>query len=291
MDAETKCYKGLASSRRHLHKLSYLVVMLFLVTISCSAGAQQTPAEYGAENLVTATAAPSAPESIPEPTSVDIIRLATPTEGGPAPQDTNPAPTPPLATASTALPEIPEARRLVLEWTSKIKVGDPGIVSITLEMDEGGKITPTASVGGDQIVVEPVLIPNLYATHDVIAQARLDIAGLEYRPEGEISEALLPGQPVKFIWSVRPGEVGKYQGTVWLHLLFVPRSGGEEMRKVISAQIIDIQAVNFLGLSGNSARIVGGVGTAVGSVFGLDNLLSWVWKILQGRIKRAKAGS
>ena len=173
---------------------------------------------------------------------------------------------------------VPEERRLVTEWLSKIRVGDSGLVRLILEMDEYGNVTPTGSVGGDQISVESVFTPNLFETHQIIAQARLDLSGMEYRPGGEISEALLPGRPVRFIWSVRPAEAGVYRGTIWLYMLFIPRSGGEETRSVISAQTIEIKAVNFLGLGGNSARIVGSLGVVLGSMIGLDNFFSMVWK-------------
>jgi hypothetical protein len=34
----------------------------------------------------------------------------------------------------------------------------------------------------------------------------------------------------------------------------------------------------LLGLSGAPARLLGGVGALLGSVFGLDNVVPWVWK-------------
>jgi hypothetical protein len=46
---------------------------------------------------------------------------------------------------------------------------------------------------------------------------------------------------------------------------------------MISAQVIDVETVNFLGLGGTPARLLGGVGTLVGSILGLDNVIPWVW--------------
>jgi hypothetical protein len=70
-----------------------------------------------------------------------------------------------------------------------------------------------------------------------------------------------------------------------VHVLLVPRSGplaGEvQSRQVLSAQLIEFQATNFLGLSGVSARVLGGVGTVVGSIFGLDNVLVLLWRRLK----------
>ena len=121
----------------------------------------------------------------------------------------------PTATAESALrtgrmlrssppPAIPESRRLTLEYPSKIRTGDSDVIRLTLEVDTLGNITPTAEIQGNLVAGQTVQIPNLYDTHNVIAEARLDLAGRR-RPASEaISEPLLPGQSVTFYWSVHP---------------------------------------------------------------------------------------
>ena len=106
-------------------------------------------------------------------------------------------------------------------------------------------------IGGNVVTGEVIEIPNLYETHHVIAEARFDIAGMEVRPTELISEPLAQGTSATFYWSIRPQEVGVYRGTIWLYLRFVDKSNGEESRKTVSAQIVEIEAVNFLGLSGS----------------------------------------
>src|SRR5689334_20927051 len=102
-----------------------------------------------------------------------------------------PAPAPtqsviiPEATQSAAPqpPAIPEKRRLTLEYPPKMRAGVEGdIVRLTLEVDDLGNITPTADVDGNVITGETIEIPNLYETHDVIAEARLDLAGMQVQP-------------------------------------------------------------------------------------------------------------
>jgi hypothetical protein len=190
------------------------------------------------------------------------------------------APEPTLA--PTAQPQIHEARRLNLEWPSHIRVGDSRFIYVTLEIDEQGNITPTVAAEGDQVRGETVFIPDLYETHDVMVTGRLDMAGMEISPKDEVSESLRPGQAAHFIWSVRPREVGIYQGVISLHLRFIPHPGNEsgrsEQRSLLSNQPITIEAVNFLGLGGTPARLVGILGTFLGSVLGLDNLISWTWQ-------------
>lgn len=198
----------------------------------------------------------------------------------------------PTPLPETHPPAVPEERLLTLEWPTEIKVGDAEIVRLTLEIDSEGDLTPTPYLENSELRSEPIEIPNLYETHLVNAEARLDLAGVQYVPEGIIIETLLPGEPVIFLWSVRPIEVGTYDGTVWLHLRFIPKDGGQEYRSVLTAQLIEIQAVNFLGLGGTAARILGIAGVAVGSILSLDKFLSWIWRLISGLgVFREKPGA
>ncbi len=191
---------------------------------------------------------------------------------------------------ATPLPAIPEQRLLVLESPMKLRTGDSDVVRLTLEVDPEGNLTPTAEIGGHDVQGSTVFIPNLYATHNVLAEARLEILGLQVQPASETSQSLLPGERLTFYWNVRAQEVGSYRGTVWLALRFLPKDGGQETRKTISAQVIQIEAVNFMGFGGAPARLIGIAGTLLGSVLGLDNVFSWVWKqVRQRRAKRKSA--
>ncbi|MGC8855729.1 MAG: hypothetical protein ACP5QU_02920, partial [Anaerolineae bacterium] len=172
----------------------------------------------------------------------------------------------PIQPPTALQPAIPESRRLVLEYPPRIRLGDSEIIRLTLEMDNQGNLTPTAIVEGNVTKGESIQIPNLYKTHNVIAEARLDLAGIDIRPTETISEPLLPGQSVTFYWSVRPQETGHYLGTVWLHLLFVPKIGGPESRKAISAQRIEIETTSFFGLPASLARTSGTIGSLIGSL-------------------------
>lgn len=198
------------------------------------------------------------------------------------------SPTPEGESPSMIPPTIPERRLLILEWPKRIRVGDSSLVRLSLEMDEQGTLTPTAWIEGEDLELAPLEIPNLYETHRIFAQARLDLAGMQIAPEGVLSEQLVPGMPLAFMWSIRATDVGDYLGTVWLHLVFIPREGGEESRLVLSAQTIEIRAVNLLGLGGRSARLLGGVGSLVGSLISLDSLFNWLVKVVQKR--RAQRG-
>jgi hypothetical protein len=214
----------------------------------------------------------------PAPTSAAELPLvieSTPTQGQPS----QPEPVAPP-------PAIPESRRLTLEYPPKIRTGDSDVIRLTLEVDTLGNLTPTAEVQGNIVSGGVVQIPNLYDTHNVIAEARLDLAGPEVRPSETISEPLLQNQSVTFYWSVRPISTGTFRGTAWLYLRFVEKTTGIESRKAISAQPVQIESTNFLGLNGNIARTAGGIGSIIGAVLGfpfVDDVVKWLWSRLTKR--------
>ncbi|MBI3739861.1 MAG: hypothetical protein HY258_12505 [Chloroflexi bacterium] len=183
-------------------------------------------------------------------------------------------------------PAIPESRRLTLEYPPKIRTGDSDVIRLTLEVDTLGNITPTAMIQGNAVTGTTVQVPNLYDTHYVTAEARLDLAGVEVRPPEAIDQALLPGQSVTFYWSVRPTESGTYRGTAWMFLRFVDKVSGVESRNALSAQTVQIEATNFFGLTGSAARAAGGVGSVLGAILGFpfaDDILKWLLNRLRKR--------
>jgi hypothetical protein len=211
--------------------------------------------------------------------------------GGGAPVSSAPLPaaTPEPVIAVTSQPTqitvpraIPETRRLTLEFPPKMRAGVEGdIVRLTLEVDDLGNITPTAQIEGNTVVGQTIEIPDLYKTHNVTAEARLDLAGMEVRPAEAILEPLKRGQSATFYWSIRPQETGTYRGTVWLHLNFADKSTGEQSRIAVSAQIIEIEAVDFFGLSVNVARTSGVIGSIVGGVVGfpfMEDIIKFIFK-------------
>ncbi|HEY9152976.1 MAG TPA: hypothetical protein VIN60_08840 [Anaerolineales bacterium] len=190
--------------------------------------------------------------------------------------------------APTAVPQpaIPEYRRLTLEYPPNIRVGDSDVVRLTLEMDTLGNVTPTAEVQGNIVSGKIVQIPNIYDTHNVFAEARFDIAGLNVQPPDIQSESLTQGQLVTFYWSVQPKNAGTFRGTIWFYLRFVDKISGEESRETISAQPVQIDANNFLGLSGGIARVAGGIGSIISAVLGFpfaSDILKWLY----GRVKKS----
>ncbi|MCC6301050.1 MAG: hypothetical protein IT314_17310 [Anaerolineales bacterium] len=245
----------------------YLLLILFVLACSnLSSAATEPPAE---EPPVVATEPPAQEPPVAEdiPTQ-QVVSTALPNTGG-------------GSLSPTAQPAIPERRRITLEFPPQIRAGDSDVVRLTLEVDDLGNVTPTAEVGGNVVTGEVIEIPNLYATHNVIAEARFDIAGMQVSPPGLTSQPLAQGQSVSFYWSILPDGVGVYRGTVWLYLRFVDRVSGEESQKAVSAQPVEIEAVNFLGLSADLARSFGVVGSIAGTIIGfpfLEDIVKFVFR-------------
>lgn len=210
-----------------------------------------------------------------------------PPAAGEEPLGTAPLPVvDPTVVAVTAQPALPERRFLTLEFPPKIRAGDSDIIRLTLEVDDRGNIVPTAQIEGNVVTGEVIEIPNLYETHHVIAEARFDIAGVEVRPTEVISEPIVQGQTAVFYWSVRPQDVGVYRGTIWLYLRFADKSSGKESQKTVSAQTVELEATNFLGLSANLARSTGVVGSILGTIIGFPFFEDVVKFLLRNRPKK-----
>ncbi|MBN1450130.1 MAG: hypothetical protein JW963_03870 [Anaerolineales bacterium] len=257
------------STRRNLYLL-FTGLVLIAASLACGLGS----APEAAAPEMTAAAEPGAPE---EPTAGVPVALPTPTVVGALPGANG--------GEKEAQPAILESRRLTLEFPPVMRTGDSARIRLQLEVDDRGNIIPTAVVEGNVVTGEVVEIPNLYETHNAIAEARLDMAGMEVQPPGTISEPLTPGKSVTFYWSVRPEESGRYEGTAWLHLRFIPMtslSGEQESRIAVSVQFLEIEARSFLGfLDGGAARGIGALGSVVGSVLGfpfVDDFVKWLWR-------------
>lgn len=216
-----------------------------------------------------------APTDFPPP----IAATELPAEEQPA--EPMPSIVPTFVPAFTPQPAINESRRLTLEFPPVIRAGDSDIVRLTLEADDLGNITPTAQFEEHVVTGEIVRIPNLYVSHHVVAESRFDLAGMEVRPAELISIPLAKGQSATFSWSIRPPDTGLYRGTIWLYLRFVDKLNGEESQITVSAQIVEIEAVNLFGLSGSFARTTGLVGSVIGTIMGIpffEDIVKYIYR-------------
>lgn len=208
-----------------------------------------------------------------------VIHLPTPTDsrpGFPAQPSTNLTPEPALL----------EKRLVILEWPLKIRERDSALILLTISMDEQGNLTATAQSSSGSIEPVPFDIPNIYDTHNIVALARLDLAGLEAYREA-IREPLRPGREVTFRWSIRANESGIYRGVVWLHLELVSKKDGTTEQQLVMARTIEVEAVTVLGMPGWLARSLGALGLVASTVFGYP----LVQRQIEGWLKNKKNNS
>jgi hypothetical protein len=265
MDVQVVCSRRMKLLRRSLF---LLIAGMTLVGSGLACG-------------LSATSSRSAAPSAPQPTQTVQAHALMPVAA------TSGIKSFPLVVSTpTAAPRlaIPETRRLTLEYPPHVRVGDSDVIRLTLEVDTLGQVTPTAEVQGNLVQGKIVQIPNVYDTHNVFAEARLDIAGLNIQPPDVQSESLTQGRPVTFYWSIQPINTGTFRGTVWFYLRFVDKVSGAESRQTVSAQPVQIDANNFFGFSGGFARIAGGLGSIMGAVLGFpfaDDILKWLFNKLK----------
>lgn len=160
---------------------------------------------------------------------------------------------------------LAEPRWIGVEWPRLARLGDAQVIRLTLGV--GGDERPEAS---QQLSAGPAGGPaaalvDLSSRHNVLAEARLEMADAVLMPAGNVLEPMPASMPLVFEWQVRPAGSGALDGVVWVHLRYVPRQEGAEIRRVLSTQRITIQVVDLLGLDGFSARLLGGVGSLLGA--------------------------
>ena len=160
---------------------------------------------------------------------------------------------------------IAEPRTLSLEWPSQVRAGDSAAIRMIY-----------ALVAPQVPKVRVFTIPA--DAYSILLVSRLELPRIPHTPLGEVSQALLPGRPLTFMWDLRPITAGEANGTVWLHLRLIPPAGDPELRKFLSDQRIQVQVIDFFGLTGPWARALGSAGMVVGAAFGLDGIARWLWQ-------------
>ena len=165
-----------------------------------------------------------------------------------------------------------EKAALTLLFPPRIRVGEPGVARLTLEVDALKDFLPTAGES-----------ESIFDTHHVIVEARYDIPGIAVQPSELISARVSQGQTAVFYWALRPGAAGKFRGTIWLYVRAIDKLTGQESRETVSAQIVEIEAVKFLGFVVNQVRMIGLVGATAGLFLSLPLFEALTMKGLRKR--------
>lgn len=200
---------------------------------------------------------------------------------------------PPQPTAGgvvlSPVPAISEARAVEVEWPVTVHAGNSDLIRLALVTRPDGYLTPTAEIPGSQTSGTPVEIPDLYATHTVTAIARLDAAGFAIDRPGDWAQELVPGEPLRWQWTIQAKEAGQQVAVLTLRLRFEPKAGGAAREREIYNRAVTISTNTVLGLSGPAAQLLGGAGSVIGTVLGfpfLDKILATLWSRLRPKAAR-----
>lgn len=248
------------SPRRLFLLLTASTGLLILAACGAPAATEEAATEAPADSTTIA--------AITEPVSIQAT--STPVLSGTSvPVTATPGILIPVTGGNEPAPALPEFRFLTLEYPPTIKLGSGSdVIILTLDVDAQGNITPTAQIEGNVVEGDVIEIPNLYDTHNVTAEAYIQMAGLEIDPPGSTFLPLKQGRAVKFTWTIRADKVGPYQGAVHLFLNFENRETAEKDRIEVSVQFPEITVVDFFGFSTDFVKTSGVVGSVLGTVVG-----------------------
>ena len=159
-------------------------------------------------------------------------------------------------------PAILEIRKLVLYTPGFIRPGDPARIRLDFIPDPEGEFG-----------IYPGEHANLFDTHHVTGEARLEFAGLTVDPHGKQSRSLAAGETASFQWSVVADEERNFGGTAWFYLRFIPKDGGQDSEWPLAALKVDLPLLSIAGLSGRQTRWLGGTAMLAGLCLVMDLLI------------------
>ncbi len=140
----------------------------------------------------------------------------------------------------------PVQGHLTARWPRRLRQGEPGWLQLTLE--------------------GAVASPDVPASQPLRVEVQVEGIGWTAQPEGVISEALPPAQPLTWRWRLPAQRLGLHQGRLWVQLALVSPTGAALQRRAVAALPLEWQVVRPWGLSLPLARGLGLAGIVVGGL-------------------------
>jgi hypothetical protein len=162
-----------------------------------------------------------------------------------------------------------EARQLSLEWSPLLRIGDKSVISLSFDKIEG---EPTSVLAAGFV--------NIYDRYNIMAEARIEVAGLKVEPFNTIRESMPAGQSVRIKWEISTDQAGIYDGRVWLSLRLLPLDGSPSIEMPYYVSDIKMRTTNVLGLSGAVTRLLGGAGILIGVMLGFNDIIFYVRRLM-----------
>lgn len=95
--------------------------------------------------------------------------------------------------------------------------------------------------------------PDMTGGRHPLAEARLDLSGMELLPSGDITAPLVTERSVHFTWTGMANAAGRAAGQAWLYL----RPDLNDERVPLFAQDIELEVMTLAGLGQTPAAILG----------------------------------
>lgn len=143
-----------------------------------------------------------------------------------------------------------EHYQIKLDWPVRMYSGKKETITLNLEaygreINPGGAIEP-GNIDGEWSDERSDMI---YESYNLVAEARIDLPGIEIIPKGEISQPLPLGKSLNFQWRISSDHDGIYPGMFWFYINIVQKQGGAHERRALLAYPIKVTSYSFLGLS------------------------------------------
>ena len=164
-----------------------------------------------------------------------------------------------------------ETRQVRLEWPESMRIGDSAEIRLIFE-----------SVGEEkQDANSDIELSNVYNQYNLMVEGRFEVSGLKVNPANPLRESLLAGEIISYDWNVTAENAGIYPGTVWLSLRFLPLEGDVPSQAPIFVTKVDIKATSLWGISGPIARLLGGLGVALGIIMLFDVMIGLLHRLIK----------
>lgn len=182
--------------------------------------------------------------------------------------------TQPISYAETKTPIEPQgstssmmvSRQVVLDWPKSMRIGDTDEISLILQPVESGASTQNPSF----------ISTDIYSIYNIMAEARLEVAGITVNPANPVRESMPVGQTVKYKWEVNTNRVGQFTGKVWLYLRLLPLDGSTPNQVPVFIREVRLQTYSLFGMNETMAYILASVGIVASIVIVYGDLIRWI---------------
>ncbi|GEM_PF-6431103 len=150
---------------------------------------------------------------------------------------------------------LPAGYTLQLDAPAFIKLGSSDTFCLRVEQDS--RLDATSPLAGWQTSIE----------------ASLQLGNLPVEPQGSIFQRLLPVIPAEFRWEITGTDNVEPEGTLWVHLLFLPPDDRPPVRVLVLARPVSFTIRSFWSLPVITASALGILGLMAGCGIGLPAIL------------------